>query len=84
MRIAPLASVGREEGNRWVLYYYKYRYLSPFAREKLGCLASSIPSKSFFSTGGIILSERRTRLDDGKAKILIFLNTYVKKLSYII
>ncbi|XP_049318602.1 zinc finger BED domain-containing protein 4-like [Bactrocera dorsalis] len=58
----------------WQHNKYKYPYLSPIARIKLGCLASSVPCERLFSQAGLILSERRMRLDDEKTKMLIFLN----------
>ncbi|XP_067635684.1 zinc finger BED domain-containing protein 4-like [Eurosta solidaginis] len=55
----------------WQKNNYKYPNLSPIAREKLGCLGTSVPCERLFSQAGLILSERRMRLDDEKAKMLM-------------
>uniref|UniRef100_A0A0A1XSV1 Zinc finger BED domain-containing protein 1 n=1 Tax=Zeugodacus cucurbitae TaxID=28588 RepID=A0A0A1XSV1_ZEUCU len=65
----------------WKKNTNKYPYLSLIAREKLGCLASCVPCERLFSSAGMIISERRTLLEDEKAKMLIFLNANIKNMS---
>ncbi|XP_039292708.1 zinc finger BED domain-containing protein 4-like [Nilaparvata lugens] len=51
-----------------------YPHLSEIAKEKLCTLATSVPCERIFSKAGLTITNRRNRLSENKAKILLFLN----------
>lgn len=62
----------------WRTNRFKYPKLSCIAQEYLCSLASSVPCERLFSKAGQVLNERRTRLNDKKTKMLLFLNSNYK------
>jgi hypothetical protein len=62
----------------WRNNKFKYPKLSLVAQERLCALASSVPCERLFSKAGQVLNERRTRLNEAKTKMLLFLNVNYK------
>lgn len=58
----------------WKDHVKVYPNLATLARTHLAMVATSVPCERMFSKAGIILSDRRTRLQTRKVKELIFLN----------
>ncbi|XP_060854989.1 zinc finger BED domain-containing protein 4-like [Metopolophium dirhodum] len=58
----------------WQEQKYNFPFLSILARRMLCCLSSSVPCERVFSKAGLILSDRRCRLNSKKAQMLLFLN----------
>jgi hypothetical protein len=58
----------------WRNNKFKYPKLSLVAQERLCSLASSVPCERLFSKAGQVLNEPRTRLNEAKTKMLLFLN----------
>jgi len=58
----------------WKEQKHNFPFLSILARRMLCCLSSSVPCERVFSKAGLVLSDRRCRLNSKKAQMLLFLN----------
>ena len=67
----PLAWWKQEESN--------FKRLSKIASKYLMVQGTSVPSERVFSAAGAIISEKRSRINDENANMLIFLNANLKK-----
>ncbi|CAG9819749.1 unnamed protein product [Phaedon cochleariae] len=61
----------------WRQHAYNYPFLSKIVIEKMGSVATSVPSERIFSKMGQILTERRSRLTSDKVSKLVFMNVNV-------
>ena len=57
----------------WALHQYKYYHLSALARKFLAITATSAPVERIFSTAGLVISNKRSRLDTDLAELIILL-----------
>lgn len=68
--------------NNSLLWWQEHKEMLPFlsdiAQEKLCILATSVPCERLFSKAGQVLTERRNRLSDRKAEMILFLNANMK------
>lgn len=68
--------------NNSLLWWQEHKHMLPFlsdiAQEKLCILATSVPCERLFSKAGQVLTERRNRLSDRKAEMILFLNANMK------
>lgn len=58
----------------WRIRQLVFPNLSKVARKHLGIVATSVPSERIFSKAGVLVSERRNRLNPENVEKIIFLN----------
>ncbi|XP_045466082.1 E3 SUMO-protein ligase ZBED1-like [Harmonia axyridis] len=59
----------------WKNHKERLPYLSKIAQDQLCTLATSVPCERLFSKAGNILTERRSRLNNKKTQMILFLNS---------
>ncbi|CAG9839181.1 unnamed protein product [Diabrotica balteata] len=62
----------------WRENKYIFPHLAEVAQERLSVIATSVPCERLFSKAGLIISDKRSRLNHKKAKMLLFLNSNLK------
>ena len=73
----PCISHNSDPLDYWRCHEEQYPVLNTLARKYLCMQCISVPSERLFSTAGMIISERRSRILPGKAEKILFLNKNV-------
>lgn len=70
----PLSGREKDPLTWWRDRALTYPKLSMLMAKKLCVVATSVPSERIFSKTGLIISDRRSRLNPAKVRALVFLN----------